>query len=98
MTELNTIVPRNDDVVVKHIDMNKMTGSKLHLKEDADTHTAQYFEIMRVGPNVEHVSVGDVVVIGWRRITPPFIVEHEGVEMKVGITSETEILGIVEGA
>ncbi len=94
--EVDTIRPMGSDVLLRHVDMNKMKGGVILIHENTDEYTTQYFEILKVGSKVKHVNVGDIVLVPWGRITPPFEVQNSGRDLKVGITDEKEILAIVD--
>lgn len=100
MSELTTdnLRPMGKDLLIRHIDMNRMKGGSIVIKETADEDTTQYFEVLGVGPKVSMVKKGDIVVIPWKNITPPFEFDHpsEG-PIKVGITDEGQVLGVVDG-
>jgi co-chaperonin GroES (HSP10) len=88
--------PLRDDVVLKLKPIQKATNSVIFIEEQLDHTTMQFFEVIRVGPDVKTVSVGDTVVCSWKRITEPFSATLDGVQCKVGITSEKEIDCIVD--
>lgn len=85
------MTPLRNDVVLKLKPVHQASNSLIYFKEQIDHTSMQYFTVLRVGPDVKHVSVGDTVVCSWKRITPPFDALHDGNQCKVGITSETEI-------
>ena len=55
-------------------------------------HYTDYYDVKAVGPDVSIIKPGDVVMVSWARMTPPFT--HEG--EKYGVTSEKEIWAVVE--
>lgn len=91
------IRPMNDDVLLIHKKLNDIKGGVIEIKEDEDQDTSMYFTVLKVGPKTKHVAVGDVVCAAWRRLVPPFVIDVDGREKNVTLTSEKEILGIVEG-
>jgi len=93
---LNSLNPLPKDIIVSHVDMNEVNGSLIQVKENSDSDTTQFYRVHRIGRDVTMVSEGDLIVIPWRRITPPFVVDYDGKELRVGITAETEVLGVID--
>lgn len=94
--EYKKLKPLRNDVLLSLKPAHKATESLIYFKEQLDHSSMQYFYVEAIGPEVKHVSVGDVVVCSWKRITPPFEAEREGRIAQFGITSETEIDCIVD--
>ena len=90
------MIPLRDDVVLKLKPIQNAAHSVIYFNEQLDTTTMQYFTVLRVGPEVKFLKVGDTVVVSWKRITEPFNAELDGVPCKIGITAETEVDCIVE--
>lgn len=90
-------VPMNSDVLITHVDINEAEKNVIHLIETLDKNENQYFKVLAVSPNVNQVSVGDTVLIPWKRITPPFTLKDKsGTDRRVAVTSDKEILAVVE--
>lgn len=90
------MIPLRNDVVLKLKPIQKATNSVIYFNEQLDTTTMQYFTVLRTGPDVKFLKVGDTVVVSWKRITEPFNAEIDGTPCKIGITAETEVDCIVE--
>ena len=86
--------PMNNDVILLQHSVNE--ENTIYIRENEDEETTMMFEVLRTSPNVQHVSIGDIAVIPWRRCTPPFEAYVNGVAKMVTITDEKEILGLLE--
>lgn len=94
--DIRKIRPLNDDVVLclkKEQDVQK---SVIYYEEDVNSKTLQYFEVISVAPDVLFAKPGDIVVCSYLKITEPLTGVLDGRTRQFGITSEKEILGIVE--
>lgn len=85
------------DVVLKLKKKSEVEQSRFILKEDATDNTLQYFTVLGKSDEVTMVNVGDVVLCSWTRITPPFEVSENGSATMVGVTSEDELVAVLEG-
>lgn len=92
--DVNTLRPMNDDVILTHYSVNNT--STIFINENEDEETTMLFEVLRVGNKAKFVSIGDIVSVPWKRCVPPFELNIGGVLKKATITSEKEILGILE--
>ena len=90
------IKPLRDDVLLRLKPSHESSNSVIFYKEQLDNSSLQTFYVEAVGPDVKHVSVGDVVVCSWKRITPPFDAYVADKLSKFGITSEKEIDAVLE--
>lgn len=91
------IKPLNDDVLLEKVkDQTKGQTETIILKNDEDAENI-YFRIRQTGPDVTMVNQGDVVVVPWTRVTNPFREDTDDGFVMVGITSEKEILAVMEG-
>lgn len=98
MTDINTLKPLNDDVIIQYYDYNNVSGSSIIIEDkSSDEVTTHYCKVLRVSDNVTMVKEGDIIVLSWLNITPPFTVYIDGKEEKVHITTEDRILGVVDG-
>ncbi len=88
--------PLKDDVLLKNRQQSKVAGSIIEYKDDTNNDENQYFEVLRVGPDAKYVKEGDIVLASWKRITPPFELGFYGDKQKYGVTSEKEIMAIIE--
>lgn len=86
-----TLKPMRDDVLLVHKPEREVVSSLIYFKDDSSNKPMQSFVVLKVGPDVRHVAVGDVVACSWTRMTPPFDSTLEGKPVKVSITSEKEI-------
>ena len=89
------IKPLRKDVLLKHLPKRERNNSTIYIKDTADD-KLQSFVVLKVGSEVENVKPGDVVLVPWVKVTPPFDVAVSGTITKVGITSEREIYAILE--
>lgn len=93
--DIRKVRPLRDDVVLCVKYERDITKSVIYFEEDVESKTNQYFEVIRVGPDVNMVSEGDVVLCSWMRITPPENGLLDGVKRKYGLTSQKEILAVL---
>ena len=91
---MSNIKPLGDDVLLqfKTSETTNLTKGGIYVKDDDSNTDFQYYDVKAVGPDVSSIKPGDVVMVSWARMTPPFT--HEG--EKYGVTSEKEIWAIVE--
>lgn len=80
------------DMLVKHRNMNDFTDTDIRLLDNEHKTDLKYFEVLRIGPDVTDVNVGDVVIMPWARVMMPFFYQNE----RVTITNEAEVWGIIE--
>ena len=90
------IKPLRDDVLLRLKPARETASSVIFYEEQIEHSALQNFYVVAVGEDVKHLSVGDIVVCSWKRITPPFEAYADGKLCKFGITSEKEIDCIVE--
>lgn len=97
MVKIESIKPLWDDVVVCRVRKDVVEQRMIQLLNDRQEEEAiQYFEIINVGDDVKSVKVGEVVAIPWTNITEPVEGRLHGAVRQFGITSEKEILGVIE--
>lgn len=91
---MSKIKPLGKDVLLKFktTHSEKLTEGGIYLKDNDQNTEFEYYDVEAVGDEVTAVSVGDVVMTTWARITPPF--KHEGEQF--GVTSESEIWAIID--
>ena len=91
---MSTIRPLGDDVLLqfKTTESTNLTKGGIYVKDDDKMSEFEYYDVAAVGPDVTTVSVGDVIIMSWAKMTPPF--KHDG--NKYGVTSEKEIWAIIE--
>lgn len=94
--DVNELRPMNKDVIIRYHDYNKMSGDLIQIEDKSEEVNTHYCEVLRVAPSVKEVNPGDIVVVGWLNMTEPFLVEVDGIEQKVVITTEDRISGVVE--
>jgi co-chaperonin GroES (HSP10) len=87
------IRPINNDVLLKMV-RPRVSESVIYVEPQTDE-TQKVFEVLAISDKVKHVSVGDMVVVPWTRITNPFTVDIDGEPVKVGITDEKELLAVL---
>jgi hypothetical protein len=85
-----------NDILVKPLTKVEVTNSTIYTKESVDETDVQFFEVLQVAESVNAVKVGDIVGVSWREMTPPMLMDIDGVEMKVGITDEEKVQFVVE--
>lgn len=89
--------PMNDDVLLIHKPARELRGdSSIIFMDDEDKDKVLYFNVLAVGTDTTDVKVGDVVMVEWGRCVPPFDMDVDGKTKKVTITSEKELMAIVE--
>ncbi len=88
------IRPLGNDVLLKFrtTEGSNFTEGGIYVPDNDKNTDFEYYDVVEVGPDVTSVSPGEVVLISWAKITPPF--DHDGA--KYGITSEYEILAVLE--
>lgn len=91
---MSHIKPLGSDVLLKFktTEATNLTDGGIYVKDDDKMSEYEYYDVQAVGPDVTSVSVGDVIIMSWSKITPPF--KHEG--DKYGVTDESEIWAIIE--
>jgi hypothetical protein len=85
-----------NDILVKPLTKVEVTNSTIYTKESVDDTDIQFFEVLQVAESVNAVKVGEIVGVSWREMTPPMLMDIDGVEMKVGITDEEKVQFVVE--
>ena len=88
--------PLNDDVMIIHIPRDQIEEKTFIIQENPGDNKEQYFKVHAAGPQVTEVSVGDVVLVPWTRVTPPVEVRIDGENKQVGFTSQKEIWAVLE--
>lgn len=91
---VDSLRPQHNDVIMIHHSRNKV--NTVYIKEDEDQETVMFFKVLRTGNGVKMVKEGDIVSVPWRRCVPPFETLVGGDVKKVTVTSEDEILFILE--
>jgi co-chaperonin GroES (HSP10) len=90
--------PLRDDIMIYAVSRSNIetkTGM-IHIPEDTHKEENQWFKVFAVGPKVRDLKVGDVCLIPWKRITPPQYMEVDGENRQIGVTSEMEVLAVLE--
>jgi hypothetical protein len=85
-----------NDILVKPLTKVEVTNSTIYTKESVDDTDIQFFEVLQVAESVNTVKVGEIVGVSWREMTPPMLMDIDGVEMKAGITDEEKVQFVVE--
>lgn len=80
------------DILIKHRNTNDFNSSPIYMFDDENKSDIMFFEVVKVSPNVTLVKEGDVVLLPWSRVIPPFMVGDE----RLTITSEDEIYAVIE--
>jgi co-chaperonin GroES (HSP10) len=87
--------PLHDDLLIERIDPDAYlseTGLILDIKDtDMDL---SYFRVVKKSESVSDVNIGDVVLVSWERVTPPFRINND----QYGITSINEVVGVLDGS
>lgn len=86
-------VPLRDDILIQLKTKDRVDGSIIIVDDNPDKELLQMFDVIKVGEDCKEVNVGDVVVLPWTRVTPPFTLK--GYE-SYGITRESEVLAVYE--
>lgn len=86
-----SLKPFGADLVVERVSDKEANNTFIHIEDDDHT-DIQHYRVVRIGPEVTQVDVGDTIIMSWSNITPPFTQDGK----KVGITNEREILGVFE--
>lgn len=92
--DISTLRPMRDDIILRHKSFNETRT--IFVKDSEDETHNMLFEVLRVGRDAKHIQVGQTVVVPWPRCVPPFEVLVDGKVVKVTITSETEVLGVMQ--
>jgi co-chaperonin GroES (HSP10) len=87
--------PLHDDIMMYLKPANEVLGTSIVFQESKDAPT-QFFNVFAVGPECKEIKVGDVVVVPWTRVTVPQKEYIHGEYRNIGVTSEKEVLAIVE--
>ena len=88
--------PLRDDIMIYAVNRGSIEGTSFIIQENPQKEDNQWFKVFAVGPKVRDLKVGDTVLIPWARITPPQYLEVDGEERQVGVTSELEVLAVLE--
>jgi hypothetical protein len=96
MTDLTNAKLLNKDILVKLKPKAEIEQSRFILKESVDQTDLQFFTVLLKSEDVTMINVGDTVICSWLKITPPFKATFNGESVNVGITSEKEILAVVD--
>lgn len=91
---MSNIRPLGDDVLLKFktTETTNLTKGGIYVKDNDKMSEFEYYDVAAIGPDVKTVEVGNVVMMSWAKMTPPF--KHEG--EKYGVTSEKEIWAVIE--
>lgn len=90
--DLGRMKTLHDDVLLEYVDQNEVsTSSIISVHDDTEDHY-QFYRVVVVGPDCTGVKPGDIVIAHWKRITIPFRIDSK----RYGVTSEKEILGVLE--
>lgn len=84
------------DILIKLRPKRVMEKSLIYVKESTEESNLQFFDVVKIAPTVEMVSVGDVVLISWLEVTDPFPAIYDGVRGTFGISEEKMVQAIVE--
>lgn len=86
-------VPLRDDILVQLKTKNEVDGGLIIIDDNPDKELLQMFDVIKVGEDCKEIKVGDVVVLPWTRVTPPFALKGY---QTYGITRESEVLAVYE--
>jgi len=90
-----TYRPLHDDVMLYLKPIHEVLNTNIVFQENKDNST-QYFNVFAIGPDCTDIKVGDVVVVPWTRVTVPEKLYVDGEIREVGVTSEKEVLAVLE--
>lgn len=97
MVKIESIKPLWNDIVIVRVPKNIVEGRTVELLDDRNAEeTVQYFEVINTGDDVKSVKIGDTVAVPWTKITDPVYGRLHGKIRQFGITSEDEVLGVME--
>lgn len=82
----------NKDILLKHRNTNDFTGGMIRVHDDQDSSDVKYFEVVLASDGCQDVQVGDIVMLPWPRVMPPFMLNDE----RYTITSEDEVWAILD--
>lgn len=94
---MSKLRPLNNDVMLKKVKETHSAGGIVLLpNKQADDGPAK-FEVVEVAEGVTAVAPGDIVLVHWTRITPPFDASDidDGYDQKIGVTDVKEILAVI---
>lgn len=104
LDNLEDFSPLRNDVVLVRVPETYITNGKNSFATEflgtedkgIDDDPTQFFRVVAKGPKTNIVDINDIVVCMWTRITPPELGMYEGERVKFGITSEDELLAVIE--
>lgn len=92
MSTIETFKPINKDILVERVDPSQfLSTTGLILDIDDAKMDLNYFRVVKKSDKVDEVEIGDVVLVSWERVTPPFDLDGD----RYGITSIMEVVGVV---
>ena len=94
--DVSNIKLLNRDIMVRLKERGEIEGYSLIIRENTDADPNQFFTVVRASEQVTMFKEGDVVIIPWPRITDPFEGIYNGEKGRYGITSEDEVLCVIE--
>lgn len=94
--DLTKVKLLNRDILIRLAKREEVEGHGIFIIEDGGRDENQFYEVVRASEAVKHVKAGDTVVLPWRRVTDPFDAIVDGHSAQYGITSEDEVLAVVE--
>lgn len=89
----DTWKPLRNDILVQPRKEKDVANEIILVKDDPDQNVLQVFDVIDVGDECKDIAIGDIVVLPWLRVTPPFTIK--GYET-YGVTNESEVVAIVE--
>lgn len=95
---MENIKPLRDDIMIYAVDRSNIetkTGL-IHIPENTHKEENQWFKVFAVGPKVKELKVGDTIYVPWKRVTPPQNMNVDGKDRQIGVTSEVEVLAVLE--
>lgn len=96
LPKIENIKPINpNEVLVVLKPRHSVEGARsIFLQEDVQE-SSQYYEILKCGSAVTQVSVGDVIFMSWKKVTPPIKGTLGGQQKEFGFASVFEIDAII---
>lgn len=83
-------------ILIKLKPKQEVQQSTIYFKEEIDSSKIQFFEILKVAPQVTLVKAGDIVGIDWTNCTQQFHALFNGKKEKMGISDEDQVEFILE--
>lgn len=78
-------------ILIRVKPMREVRNSAIYYKDDIEEQKIQFFEVLKVSPNVTLVEAGQTVGIDWRNCTSQFEASFNGEVMMMGLSDEDQV-------